>query len=114
MFRTGSDAGAPGAGRRRWRSEHRPKSLIRTYPLICPEVCPTLCGVAIKPRNKNDDEKVWTLFGRFPAKLGPETCSNGSCSKDSAERAQKLGPETNYKAISWRCPGLGPKNLNKK
>ena len=55
-----------------------------------------LTGLRIGNRNHN----VYFVFGRFPAELGPETRSNGSGSKNGAERAQKLAPETKYEAVS--------------
>ncbi len=42
-------------------------------------------GLAIKPKN-NKYNLSFILFGLFPAKLGPETRSNGSGSKNGAER----------------------------
>ncbi len=38
-------------------------------------------------------------FGRFPAKPGPETRSNGSGSKNGVERTHKLAQETKSTAV---------------
>ncbi len=36
----------------------------------------------------NINYKLYLVFGRFPVELGPETRSNGSGSKNGAERTQ--------------------------
>ncbi len=36
----------------------------------------------------NPSSNFYVVFGRFPAELGPETRSNGSGSKNGAERTQ--------------------------
>ncbi len=36
----------------------------------------------------NENYKFYFVFGQFPAELGPETRSNGSGSKNGAERTQ--------------------------
>ncbi len=36
----------------------------------------------------NHNYMLYVVFGRFPAELGPETRSNGSGSKNGAERTQ--------------------------
>ncbi len=57
---------------------------------------------------------VSAVFGHFPAELGPETHSDGSSSKDGAEHTLNKPRKTNYKAVSWKFPGLGQENLNLK
>ncbi len=39
-------------------------------------------------RIDNTNYDLYSVFGRFPAELGPETPSNGSGSKNGAERTQ--------------------------
>ncbi len=77
----------------------------------CTPEGPSILGLsskllAIMPRNRNYNLS-FNLFGHFPNKLGPETHSNGSGSKNGAKPHLKLAPGTNFKVVSW--PLLGNK-----
>ena len=53
------------------------------------QLFPTRPLVLKKPRrNTRSENNLYLVFGRFPVELGPETRSNGSGSKNGAERTQ--------------------------
>ncbi len=109
--------GAPGARRGPQGAENRPKNPGRIYHFILSAIDVTgrtetnVCGPSSRCagassgccvgvtwvsetkhlpslRTSNAIYKLYLVFGRFPAELGPETRSNGSGLKNGADRTQ--------------------------
>ena len=64
---------------------------------------------AIKPRSKHYNLS-FGLFRSLPGRTWPRDPFQRVRLEKTSRTHFKLAPETNYKAVSWPCPGLGQKS----